>query len=70
MGPEANKPETKAMFEKMTFDRSSACDYEVDIKSGLTTKADCVAKVQLTDPTTGEVGGRNEYWAITQTLKN
>lgn len=70
MGPEANKPEAKAMFEKMSLDRTSACDYEVDIKSGLTTKADCEAKIKLTDPTTGETGGRNEYWAITQTLKN
>lgn len=70
MGLDANKPETKAMFEKMTFDRTSACDYQVDIKSGLTTKADCEAKAMITDPTTGEVGHRNEYWAITQTLKN
>jgi hypothetical protein len=70
MGPEANRPEARAMFEKMSLDRTSACDYEVDIKSGLTTKADCEAKIKLTDPTTGETGGRNEYWAITQTLKN
>jgi hypothetical protein len=70
MGPEANKPEAKAMFEKMSFDRSSACDYEVDMKTGLTLKADCESKLSLTDPTTGETGGRNEYWAITQTLKN
>jgi len=70
MGPEANKPEAKTMFEKMSFDHTSACDYEVDIKSGLTTKADCEAKIKLTDPATGETGGRNEYWAITQTLKN
>jgi len=70
MGPEANRPEAKAMFEKMSLDRTSACDYEVDIKSGLTTKADCEAKIKLTDPTTGETGGRNEYWAITQILKN
>ena len=70
MGPEASKPEVKAMFEKMTFDRTSACDYEVDLKTGLTAKADCEAKLSLTDPTTGQIGQRNEYWAITQTLKN
>lgn len=70
MGPEADKPEVKAMFKKMKLDRTAACDYEIDLKSGLTTKADCEAKITLTDPTTGETGGRNEYWAITQTLKN
>jgi hypothetical protein len=70
MGPEANNPEIKAKFEKMSFDRTAACDYEIDLKSGLPTKADCEAKLQLTDPATGETGGRNEHWAITQTLKN
>jgi len=70
MGAKADSPEAKAVFAKMAFDRSSACDYEVDLKSGLPTKADCEAKIKLTDPTTGETGGRNEYWAITQTLKN
>lgn len=70
MGSKADSPEAKAVFAKMAFDRSSACDYEVDLKSGLPTKADCEAKIKLTDPTTGETGGRNEYWAITQTLKN
>lgn len=70
MGPEGNKPEVKVRLEKMSFDRTSACDYEVDLKTGLTTKADCESKISLTDPMTGETGQRNEYWAITQTLKN
>lgn len=70
MGPEADRPEVKAMFEKMSFDRTSACDYEVDLKNGLPLKADCESKISLTDPATGETGHRNEYWAITQTLKN
>jgi hypothetical protein len=70
MGPEGNKPEVKAMFEKMSFDRTSNCDFEVDLKTGLPTKADCEALLKVTDPTTGEGGGRNERWAITQTLKN
>ena len=70
MGPEGAKPEVKAMFEKMSFDRTSACDYEVDLKTGLPVKADCDSKISLTDPATGETGHRNEYWAITQTLKN
>jgi hypothetical protein len=70
MGPEADKPEVKARFAKMAFDRTAACDYQIDLKSGLPIKADCESKLSLTDPTTGEVGGRNERWAITQTLKN
>lgn len=70
MGPGADKPETKAMFEKMSLDRTSACDYEVDMKTGLTLKADCESKLSVTDPSTGQTGQRNEYWVITQTLKN
>lgn len=70
MGPEADRPEVKAMLAKMTFDRTSACDYEIDLKSGLPVKTDCEVKITLTDPATGETGARNEYWAITQTLKN
>lgn len=71
MGPEAaNNAEIRAKFEKMTFDRTATCDYEIDLKNGLPTQATCESKLQVTDPATGQLNGRTERWAITQTLKN
>ncbi len=71
MGPEAaNNAEVRAKFEKMVFDRTATCDYEVALKSGLPTKATCESKIQVTDPATGQLNGRTERWVITQSLKN
>ena len=71
MGPEAaNNAELRAKFEKMVFDRTATCDYEVALKSGLPTKAICESKLQVTDPATGQLNGRTERWVITQSLKN
>lgn len=70
MGSDAAKPEVKTIFEKISFDRTSRCDFEVDLKTGLPIKADCNSKLQVVDPVSGGSGGRNEHWVITQTLKN
>lgn len=71
MGPEAAKqPEMRAKFEKMVFDRTSTCDFEVDLKSGLPSRTTCESRLKVTDPITGELNGRTERWVITQALKN
>ncbi|MFT4252736.1 MAG: hypothetical protein QM608_09645 [Caulobacter sp.] len=70
MGPDAQKPEVKAMFAKMKFENTSGCLYEIDLKSGLPLKADCESTTAVTDPSSGQLNGRTERWAITQTLKN
>ncbi len=70
MGPDAQKPDVKAMFAKMKFENTSGCLYEIDLKIGLPIKADCESKTVLTDPSSGQLNGRTERWAITQTLKN
>jgi hypothetical protein len=70
MGPEAAKSaEMRAKFEKMVFDRTSTCDFEVALNTGLPTKTTCEARLKVTDPATGQLNGRTERWVITQTLK-
>lgn len=70
MGPEAQKPEARALLDNMKIERATSCLYEVDLKIGLPLKADCEAKTAVTDPKTGQLNGRTERWLITQTLKN
>lgn len=71
MGPEAAKsPEIRARFEKMVFDRTSTCDFEVALKTGLPTRTVCESRLKVTDPATGQLNGRTERWVITQALKN
>lgn len=66
----ADTPEARAMIDKIKLERSSGCLYEIDLKIGLPTKADCDSKIVSSDPTSGETITRNERWAITQTVKN
>lgn len=71
MGPEAAKSsEMRAKFEKMTFDRTSTCDFEVALKTGLPTRTTCESRLKVTDPATGQLNSRTERWVITQSLKS
>jgi hypothetical protein len=62
--------EAQAMLKGMTVERISTCLYEVNLTSGLPVKADCEARLSVTDPKSGGKNGRNERWVMTQTLKN
>ena len=52
------------------FEDTTTCRYEVDLKTGLPTKAECEYTARRTDLEFLQVTTRTERWAITQTLKN
>ncbi len=52
------------------FEDTTTCFYEVDLKTGLPTKAECEYRTRRTDLEFLQVTTRTEHWAITQTLKN
>ncbi len=70
MAAQLGKTDAGPTIEKLTLERTSNCLYEIDLKTGLPTKADCATLIAGSDPTSGQTASRTERWVITQTLKN
>lgn len=70
MAAQLGKTDAGPTIEKLTLERSSNCLYEIDLKTGLPTKADCATLIAGSDPTSGQTATRTERWVITQALKN
>lgn len=70
MAAQLGKTDAAPIIEKLKLERTSTCLYEVDLKTGLPTKAECGSMITGSDPTSGQTAARNERWVITQTLKN
>ncbi|PVM84765.1 hypothetical protein DDF62_21915 [Caulobacter radicis] len=62
---EALKPEERAALQ---FEDTMVCRYEVDLKTGLATKAECERTTRETDFPWYEVIAVTERWSIVQTL--
>jgi hypothetical protein len=56
--------EAKAQFTDLTMERHDHCRYEIDVATGLASKADCV--VTLKTGTASQAATRTEEWLITQ----
>lgn len=64
-GGGAPKP-TDAEMADLRMERTTTCIYDMDLKTGLTAKADCAMKSAMSGG--GENVTRDERWVITQTL--
>lgn len=70
MAAQLGKTDAAPTIEKLKLERTSSCLYEITLKTGLPTKADCTSLIAGSDPTSGQTATRTERWVITQTLKN
>ncbi|NQE62009.1 hypothetical protein [Caulobacter sp. RHG1] len=70
MAAQLGKTDAAPTIEKLKLERTSSCLYEITLKTGLPTKADCSSLIAGSDPTSGQTATRTERWVLTQTLKN
>lgn len=67
MAASAGRPApTQAEIADLRMERTTTCVYDMDLKTGLTAKADCASKNVVSGG--GETATRGERWVITQTL--
>ena len=64
------EPIDAATLAALQFEDTINCRYEIELKTGLPTKAKCEHKARATDMTFFDVVTRTEQWVMTQTLKN
>jgi hypothetical protein len=63
MQPE-KQAKARAQLASLTMDRKDSCRFEIDLTTGLATKADCTSAV--TSGAGGRVNSRTDHWVITQ----
>lgn len=63
-------PIDAATLAALQFEDTTNCRYEIDLKTGLPTKAKCEYKARATDMAFFDVVTRAEQWVMTQILKN
>ncbi len=66
VGPTLTTPEEAGV----RVESAETCRYEIDLKTGLPTRAECETKTVTTPPAPNDPTIRTERWVMTQTLKN
>lgn len=64
--PAAKQDEARRYLSTMTLDRHDACDYQIDIRTGLALEALCTS--ETLSGVKDQLGRRSDTWRMTQTL--
>ncbi|WP_304165850.1 hypothetical protein [Phenylobacterium aquaticum] len=64
--PAAKQDEARSYLSTMTLARHDACDYQIDIRSGLAVEALCTSETR--SGVKDQLGRRSDTWRMTQTL--
>lgn len=64
--PAAKQDEARSYLSTMTLARHDACDYQIDIRTGLAVEAQCTSETR--SGVKDQLGRRSDTWRMTQTL--